>query len=105
MTYAGKLDDRVTIRSRVLTGNEFGEQEVTYIDLATVWAEVTPTSGNERFLSAAMYANAQLKIRIRYRADFDETAQVLWDGQTWEIIHIADHRRKGETMMLVKKPA
>jgi hypothetical protein len=52
-----------------------------------------------------MYADAQYKIRMRWRGDFDETARVLWDNMYYDIIHIADHRRKGERMLLVKKPS
>ena len=103
MTYSGKMDERVEIKSRVLTKNEFGEEVLSYETLATVWASVTPTTGNERFLAAAFYAEAQLKIRIRYRGDFDETAQIVWDGYTWYILHIADYRRQGERVLLVKK--
>ena len=103
MISIGKFDERVEIKARVMTKNEFGEEVLTFQTLDTVWASVVPTSGNERFLAAAFYAEAQLKIRMRYRNDFDETAQIIWDDKTWYIIHIADYRRTGERMLLVKK--
>lgn len=105
MTYPARMDERVVIKSRVMTGNEYGEQVLTYNTLATVWAEVQPMSGNERLLANATYATAQMKIRIRYRADFDETAQIDWRGTAYDILHIADYRREGERVLLVKKPA
>lgn len=105
MITAGRLDDRITVELRVMSQNAYGEQVLTYSALATVWAEVMPTTGREVFMSAAMYADAQYKIRMRWRGDFDETARVLWEGMYYDIIHIADHRRKGERMLLVKKPS
>jgi SPP1 family predicted phage head-tail adaptor len=105
MTYAAKMDERVAIQSRVMTPNEFGEQVLTYTTLATVWAEVKPMTGNERLLANAIYATAQFKIRIRYRADFNETAQIQWRGTNYDILHIADYRREGERVLLVAKPA
>jgi SPP1 family predicted phage head-tail adaptor len=105
MMNAGRLDDRITIETRVLTANAYGEQVLTYTALATVWAEVMPTTGREVFMSAAMYADAQYKVRIRWRGDFDETARVNYDGMYYDIIHIADHRRSGERMLLMKKPS
>ena len=104
MTNAAPMDERVVIKTRVMTANEYGEQVLSYTTLATVWAEVKPMTGNERLLANAIYATAQFKIRIRYRADFNETAVIEWRGTQYDILHIADYRRDGDRTLLVKKP-
>lgn len=101
---SGKLDRRITIQSRIETQNSFGEAVISYGTLAQVWAEVLPLSGRELFTAAQTFPEAQLKVRIRYRADVTEKNRILHDGISYDIIHIAEIGRREGLEMLVKKP-
>lgn len=101
---AGKLDRRIQIKTKTATRDSYGAEILTYSTLATVWAEIVPVSGREYFLAAQFVPEAQLKVRIRYRNDFDETAQIVYDNVTYDILYIAEIGRKEGLEILVKKP-
>lgn len=105
MIYSGKLDQRVDIQTQSITQNAYGEAVISYSTLATVWAEVMPATGREVLVSSAIYASAELKVRIRYRADFDEKARLLIDSVAYDVIHIADYKRLGERVLMVRRPS
>ena len=101
---AGKLDRRVQIKVKTATRDSFGAEILTYSTLATVWAEVTPISGREYFSAAQFVPEASLKIRMRFREDFDETAIIHYDGIDYDILYIAEIGRADGLEVLVKKP-
>lgn len=101
---AGKLDRRVQIKVKTSTRDSYGAEILTYSVLATVWAEVVPISGREYFAAAQFIPEATLKIRMRFREDFDETALISYDGVDYNILYIAEIGRADGLEVLVKKP-
>lgn len=101
---AGKLDRRVQIKVKTATRDSFGAEILTYSVLATVWAEVVPISGREYFSAAQFVPEASLKIRMRFREDFDETALIYYDGVDYDILYIAEIGRGDGLEVLVKRP-
>jgi SPP1 family predicted phage head-tail adaptor len=101
---AGKLDRRVQIKVKTASRDAYGAEILTYSVLATVWAEVVPTSGREYFAAAQFIPEATLKIRMRFREDFDETALISYDGVDYNILYIAEIGRADGLEVLVKKP-
>ena len=102
---AGKLDRRGQIKVKTSTRDAYGAEILTYSVLATVWAEIMPVSGREYFSVAQFIPEASLKIRMRYREDFDETAKLSHDGVDYDILYIAEIGRGDGLEVLVKKPA
>lgn len=101
---AGKLDRRVQIKVKTSSRDSYGAEILTYSVLATVWAEVVPISGREYFAAAQFVPEATLKIRMRFREDFDETALISYDGVDYNILYIAEIGRADGLEVLVKKP-
>jgi SPP1 family predicted phage head-tail adaptor len=101
---AGKLDKRVTIKVKSATRDSYGAEIIGWSTLATVWAEVTPISGREFFVASQFVPEAQFKVRIRYREDFDETAKITYDSADHDILYIAEIGRQEGLEVLVKKP-
>lgn len=101
---AGKLDRRVQIKVKTASRDAYGAEILTYSVLATVWAEVVPISGREYFSAAQFVPEASLKIRMRFREDFDETAIIAYDGLDYDILYIAEIGRADGLEVLVKKP-
>jgi SPP1 family predicted phage head-tail adaptor len=101
---AGKLDRRVQIKVKTSSRDAYGAEILTYSTLATVWAEVSPVSGREYFSAAQFIPEATLKIRMRFREDFDETAKIAYDGIEYDILYIAEIGRADGLEVLVKKP-
>ena len=101
---AGKLDRRITIKVKTATRDSYGAEIIGYTTLDTVWAEVMPLSGREYFVAAQFVPEAQLKIRIRFREDFDETAKITYKSTDYDILHIAEIGRQDGLEVVVKKP-
>lgn len=83
---AGKLDRRITLRAKSTTKNSFGEDVVTWTDVATVWAEWLPKGGSERWASQRVIDTADGAFQIRYRSDVDALDEVLFDGAQYRVL-------------------
>ncbi len=101
---AGNLDRRITISVKTATRDSYGAEIIGWSTLATVWAQVMPLSGREYFTAAQFVPEAELKIRIRFREDFDETAKITYNNIDYDILHIAEIGRQDGLEIVVKKP-
>lgn len=101
---AGKLDRRITISVKTATRDTYGAEIIGWSTLATVWAEILPLSGREFFVASQFVPEAELKIRIRFREDFDETAKISYNNTDYDILHIAEIGRQDGLEIIVKKP-
>ena len=91
-----QLDRIVTIQQRTATRDSFGGEVVTWVDLADVWARVTPQSAREQFRNESNIEQASntTAFRIRYRGDLSETMRVVHDGHEWDIEGIVEVGRR-----------
>lgn len=95
---AGKMDRRITLQRKSSSGDSFGQPIETWADISggTVWAEVSPVSGNERWLSQQMIAEADTLFRIRYMAGLTPLDRVVYDGRTYDVKSVIEiGRREG----------
>lgn len=84
-TYAASLDQRVKFLREVTTPDGMGGSDVTWAEIATVWAEVRPMSGREREQAQRLNAQSNYIIVIRNRSDIDETHVAEWKGERFNI--------------------
>jgi SPP1 family predicted phage head-tail adaptor len=82
---SGKLDQRVTLQRRTTVLDAVGHDTITWVDIATVWAEVQAVRGREFFAAAETQQEQTVKVRIRYRADVDMTCRLVWQGRNHDI--------------------
>jgi SPP1 family predicted phage head-tail adaptor len=101
---SAKMDNKVTIFSRVETQNEYGELILTDSMKASVWANVVPIGGKETWMAQQIVPEAKFKMLIRYRDDLDETDKVLFQGKEYDIAYIAQIGRKEGLEVVVKFP-
>ena len=96
---AGKLDRRVTIQTLTesLDSGGFGDPTEAWADQVTVWAEVTPLSGNEPFLRSQTLSKATSKFRIRYNSGITitEAHRISFDSDTYNILYIEKLGKRG----------
>lgn len=69
---AGKLDRRIRIERAETGENTLGEETLTWLPLADVWAAVAPAPGRERFASAETAAEATTVFTIRWQRQLDD---------------------------------
>lgn len=66
---AGKLNSRVTLAQRVGGADSWGQPMETWVDLASMWADIRFQSGMAALRGDATVAVARASVRIRYRTD------------------------------------
>ncbi len=94
-TGAGVLRERVTIQRKVVTRDGYGAEQVTWQDVATVWARVEVVKEREVPESRQMDVMASHRVTMRYRTDVDETMRLVWRGRVLNIVALVpDERRR-----------
>lgn len=85
---AGQLDTRVIIQRSFKIVDEWGEDDVAWSDLATVYADVRQTTGRE-FLAAAMQqAQKRVVFYIRWFEGVTPLDRILHEGVAHNIVEV-----------------
>ena len=84
-------DTRVRIESKsVAQDPTYGTDVVTWVPVATVWAEVfdvLPARAQaEQVRSGVQVATLRSRLRMRYRTDIDASMRVLIGGEVYQIV-------------------
>ena len=99
---AGRLRHRVTLQEKVVTRNTFGEEEITWTDIDTVWGSVEPMRGREFMEGRQIEAEVTTRIRIRYYPDgIEPEDRVVYGSITYDIlaiIHVFERNREMQLM-------
>lgn len=91
---AGDLDQRVTLQSKSVTRAGNGEEVVSWVDVATVWAKVGQIRGREFFAATQMQDAVDVRVNIRYRAGVTREMRLLWRGSPLDIVSVIENGRK-----------
>lgn len=94
------MRERVTLQVPVRTPDGAGGADVTWNDVATVWASVMALSGRERPAGERMEARRRLQVLIRYRSDVTAAKRLLWQGRVLDIRTMCDIDGKRHTLMI-----
>jgi len=85
---AGEMDERITLQTLTESQGSAGGVEESYSDLATVWAKVKRTTGNEDFSSAQWHDDQTWTFIIRYSSDVDSVSEgdrIVLGSETYNI--------------------
>lgn len=87
---AGELNRRITIQSRQSGEDEAGGPLTTWVDVASVWADVRGTTGmgsirqSSEMGGVAVELN-QYSFRIRYRTGLNAGMRIVFGGQNYDV--------------------
>lgn len=84
---AGTLRHRITIQQPSASQDTYGEEIITWSTWATVWAAVEPMRADERYTAndAQLLAEADTRIRIRYRPGVTHQMRVSFESRLFDI--------------------
>ena len=104
MVETGKLRERITIQAPTVTRSAYGDEEVTWTDIATIWAAVWPRSGKEYFTSQQWQAEANIQIRIRFRKDINPGWRIKHGNNLYDIkaVICPEYRRRDLDLMCIE---
>lgn len=97
---AGKLRHRITFQRPATEKDRLGGYPDDWIDVATVWAQISPVSGKEYF-TQVRETTVSHKIYCRYRVGINPRMQVKFGKRTFRIISVLnwEERNEGLTIM------
>lgn len=90
----GEFDQRVTLQSRSVVKDAYGQDTITWTTVAIVWAQVQALRGREFFAAAQVQQEQTVKVRIRYRSDVLTTWRLVWKGVNHDITGVIPVGRK-----------
>ncbi|WP_396190719.1 phage head closure protein, partial [Flavobacterium sp.] len=67
---------RVTLQAHGAGLDDYGQPSQTWVDVATVWANIKPIGGREKLLAQAVDVQTSQTVLIRYNADFMPASKV-----------------------------
>lgn len=88
---AAKLDHHICIeQQQATTDPDYGTQTITWVTLATAWAEVQDVlpSRSEAVKNGLATATSQTRVRIRWRQDIDQTMRMTINRPTPTVYQI-----------------
>lgn len=100
---AGTLRHRVTIQKKVVTQNTYGEEVITWDDVAEVWAAVEPLQGREFLEAQRAGAEVTTRVRIRHRDGIVPEMRVEWDDHLYDIQAVVALEERGREIHLMCK--
>jgi len=97
---AGLLARRVRLERRVEETDDSGQSRERWLPLAEVWARVEPLGGREGFGQQQWVATGDVRFTIRWRADVTPLHRVVYDGQVFDVMTVAEEGRR-EALLIV----
>lgn len=88
---AGRLDRRITLQRYTATKDDYGHDNVTYPDIATVWASVIYGTGAERREAAQKAGSIAATFGVRKNSITSTLTvrdRISYDGGFWDIASI-----------------
>jgi SPP1 family predicted phage head-tail adaptor len=86
----GALNTRITLFTRTETIEASGGKEISFTQLATVWAQLNwPSARLSDFASGAAAAQSVEAI-IRFRGDINPGDRIAIEGTPYDVTHVAD---------------
>jgi SPP1 family predicted phage head-tail adaptor len=79
------MNHRITLLERLGGTSAAGRPSTTWVDVATIWADVRFQSGAEVVRGGADMSIKRASIRVRTRKDVDAGWRVRYAGEVYEI--------------------
>jgi len=82
---AGRMDRLVTLFRKETEQDAAGQDQITWVPVAKVWAAWAPLRGANRWAAMQTVETAAGSFEIRYRPDLGPLHEVAMEGERYEI--------------------
>lgn len=101
---SGHFDQRLTLLSRATSKDAVGQDAITWVQVATVWARRINQRSAEAFAAAQVGDDDVIELHIRHRADVRTTWRAELGGEGYDIISVSDYGgRRDRTRLLCRR--
>lgn len=91
---SGKLDRRIEILSSTQSQNDFGEPIFVWTTFATIWADLIPVAGNEKYASMRKTEEVLFRVIIRHLPGLLISMRLKYLGNIYDIKSINELGRR-----------
>jgi SPP1 family predicted phage head-tail adaptor len=95
-----KLRHRILLQKPLLSDDGGGGASVQWLDIAEVWAEVTPIASRQIRHAQANTNPVRQRVRLRWRADVRENWRLVFQGRLFAIQSLINPHEAGELLVL-----
>ena len=99
----GKLRQRVTLQKPVVAIGDYGADDITWTDVATIWANVMPLRGSEYYASMREESGVDVRINMHYRTDVSHGWRLTYEGTEFDILTVIDPDERHKYLELMCK--
>lgn len=100
---AGRLRHKITIQSKSVTPNAYGEEVITWGTFVECWAEISPLLGREYLAAAQVQAEITHRVRIRHRDGVYPTMRVLFGSRAFDILSVQQVEERQREIVLMAR--
>lgn len=102
MIRSGNYRHRIALQRNEPTQATDGSRIDNWREIATVWGQLLELRGREYIAAQEAHSELNAKIKIRYRPDVRPEWRAIFEGRTFNIVHVADLKgRRRELELLV----
>lgn len=98
---AGRYRHRVTIKEKVVSRDTYGEEDITWTPVATVWADLQPIRGREYLEMDASQADVSHRVYLRWREGIVPTMRLYFGERVLHIESVIRPREIREALELI----
>ncbi len=107
---AGTLRKRITLQQQSPSVDSYGQQSLTWIDVATVWASIEPSVGRELMAAQAVSLEQPTTITIRWQPLFASpkavaAMRVVYNGRFFNLHSVENEAERNVLLTLVASEA
>lgn len=88
----GEMREKVTIQAESRAADTIGGAALDWTEVATVWANVVPSSGGEFVRSEELSATVTHRVTVRFRDDLTAANRLVWRGVPLQIRSVLPDR-------------
>jgi SPP1 family predicted phage head-tail adaptor len=100
---SGKLRHRLAIQAPTAVVGSDGTPATTYATTSTVWAQIVPTQGIERFSEGNVNGDITHEITIRGGTTVTRRHRLIYNSRTFEVTSVADSSERGIMTKILAK--
>ena len=102
---AGRMRQRITIQQTTESRTSSGAVTDSWGTYATVWADVIPVSGKEKFAAQEHHSEVTHRFRIRYNSGVTTKMRISYDSRIFNIRSVInlDERNRTTEMIAVEE--
>ena len=100
---SSRLKHQLILQERSTTADAIGGHRRDWVDVATLWAEITPISGRETFAYNQQTNRQRYRITLRYRNDIKPHMRLndLAGNRIFDIRSVINRQEQGEEIEIL----